>query len=448
MGIQKIKIKIEPREAFRGFLETTKRWMTMVAHRRAGKTVAVVQKLIKCALTHQRKGMKSAPLRYAYIAPTRDQAKDIAWNYLKDYTHLIPGVTVNESELRIKFPNGAQIRLYSGENYERMRGLYFDGVVSDEDADINPNAFTYVILPCLLDYSGWHCRIGTPKGKDAFYRAYHEALATPDQFSLMLKASESGLISQEDLDTIRAKIGEDAYSQEMECDFNVARPGAIYAKAIELARQGGRVCEFEPHAGALVHTTCDIGSPVNTSWLYWQRVGIGWRLIDHDRDIDFQTTGARVAHMLGKGYNFGFHALPHDAESKQPNGMSFQQELEQAGLKNTRIIPRTNDTEIRINRMHEHLPNIYFRESKTVKLLEALESYHRKKNETEGRIEDKVVHDWTSHDADAFGYLSEAEAAGIFEEGDMRRPVGVRSVSVRMGAPGASQRVKKVRVKR
>jgi len=276
--MQTVNLTINPRRQFRAFLETAARWSVLVAHRRAGKTVAVVQKLIKCALTHKRKG---PPLRYAYIAPTRDQAKDIAWAYLKDYAGKIPGTVVNESELKITFVNKAVIRLYSGENYERMRGLYFDGVVSDEDADIPPQAFDYVILPCLLDYCGWHCRIGTPKGKNAFYKAFCSAQSAPDSFALMLKASESGILSPDALATMKSKLSADSFAQEMECDFSIGRPGAIYAKLIEAAYAEGRITDCAI-ADTLVHTSWDLGAPSNTSVWYWQVVGREVRIVDCD----------------------------------------------------------------------------------------------------------------------------------------------------------------------
>ena len=127
----KFNLNILPRRAFRAFLETQKRWCCLVVHRRGGKTYSSLQKLLKRALTHKRKG---PPTRYAYIAPTAVQAKDIAWAYLKDFTWQIPGCVPNEQELKLTFADGMTIRLYSGENYERMRGLYFDGVVVDEVA--------------------------------------------------------------------------------------------------------------------------------------------------------------------------------------------------------------------------------------------------------------------------------------------------------------------------
>lgn len=410
MATRTLTVRIEPRKQFRPFLESTKRWSVLVAHRRAGKTVAVVQKLIRCALTHKRNGPR---LRYAYIAPTRDQAKDIAWAYLKDYAQKIPGTTINESELRITFFNKAEIRLYSGENYERMRGLYFDGIVSDEDADIPPQAFDYVILPCLLDYDGWHTRIGTPKGRNAFYKAYKEAMADPDSFTLMLKASESGILSEEALRTIRSKTTADSYAQEMECDFNIGRPGAIYARLVEQAYKEGRICQL-PVADMLVHTSWDLGSPSNTTVWYWQVVGREIRVIDCDVGLidGVETVTQRVSHMMRKGYSFGKHILPHDANQTERTGRTFAQELRDAGLANVVTLKRCVDIWTGINGLKGLFPSLVFHAKNCERGIEALEAYHTKEVEPGRLISSEPVHDWSSHTADALRYMAEAVKEG------------------------------------
>jgi hypothetical protein len=63
------------------------RFKVLVAHRRFGKTVFCVNELIHRA----RRCSLPAP-RFAYLAPTQVQAKDVAWSYLKQYTAPIPGV--------------------------------------------------------------------------------------------------------------------------------------------------------------------------------------------------------------------------------------------------------------------------------------------------------------------------------------------------------------------
>lgn len=421
-------IEIKPRRQFRAFLESEKRWCCLVVHRRGGKTYSSLQKLLLRALTHKRPG---PPCRYAYIAPTQAQAKDISWAYLKAFTHRIPGVSINESDLKVTFQDGTVIRLYSGENYERMRGLYFDGVVIDEPEDIDPMAWPSVIRPCLSDYKGWAIWIGTIKGKKGQWQRYIAASKDDDWFSLLLKASDSGIIPADELEDLKKGLDPDIYAQEFECDPNIGRPGAIYAKEVTTAESSGRVRPFEPDKGALVHTCWDLGSPENTRVIYFQRVGPWLYIVDHDTGLSL-TTAERVAHMLAKGYSFGTHCLPHDAASKRPGGLSFVEELAAAGLKNVSVIPRTDDIERRINRMREMFPNIYFNDPKTKHLLESLENYRRKIEQTSAAIMSVIVHDWASHDADAFGYIAEAEMAGMFSEnlprlgGSQRVANGVR----------------------
>lgn len=405
-------LEIRPRKQFRAFLETQKRWACLVVHRRGGKTYSSLQKLLLRALTHKRPG---PPTRYAYIAPTQAQAKDIAWGYLKAFTWQIPGVQTNESDLKITFPDGMIIRLYSGDNYERMRGLYFDGVVVDEPEDIDPLAWPSVIRPCLSDYRGWAIWIGTIKGKKGQWQRYVDAVTDPDWFTLLLKASESGIIPDDEIADLKKGIAGDVFEQEFECNPNIGRPGSIYAKEVSEAEADGRIQEFAPDKSALVHTCWDLGSPENTSVVYFQRVGIRIYIIDHDKGLRL-TTAERVAHMHSKGYAFGNHCLPHDAASKLPGGLSFVEELSSAGLQNVFVIPRTDDPERRINRMWGMFPNIWFRASKTKGLLESLEAYHRKIDIKTATVNSIIVHDWASHDADAFGYIAEAEMAGMIHD--------------------------------
>ena len=419
MQSKTLDIEIRPRAPFREFLQCKKRWMTIVAHRRAGKTVAVIQKLILEAMTYQRKGMDTAPLRYSYICPTLSQAKSVSWSYLVSFTADIPNVVVNHSELKITFPNKAEIRLFSGENYERMRGLYFDGVVSDEDDDIPASAFTYVILPCLLDYKGWHIRMGTPKGKANLYKSLQAAKESPDSnYGLVLKASETGIVSDDDLGEIRAKIGEDAYQQEMECNFNVARAGAIYSKEINAARDDGRVLDFGNDGSQLTHTSWDIGSPENTVCVYWQRDqhNLTYKVVDCDFGLNM-TTAERVSHMISKGYNYGQHFLPHDGRTRGADNMSFQAKLFEAGLKNVVVLPNAGfgAEEKRIRSMKDMFGSVFFHERVDIEdgLIDALDNYHNREDKKDGRVTNVVVHDWCSHFADAFGYFGEALKSGL-----------------------------------
>jgi phage terminase large subunit len=126
-----------------------RRFNVLVAHRRFGKTVFCINELIKQAAKNNRDDP-----RYAYVAPLLSQAKDVAWEYLKRYTAEIPEATVNESELRVDLPGGVRIRLYGADNPDRLRGIYLDGVVFDEFAQMQPRVWSEVIRPALADREG------------------------------------------------------------------------------------------------------------------------------------------------------------------------------------------------------------------------------------------------------------------------------------------------------
>lgn len=400
-----VTVTIRPRRQFREFIESDKRWSCLVVHRRGGKTYSSLQKLLKRALTHKRPG---PPTRYAYIAPTQAQAKDIAWAYLKRFTHSIPGATPNEAELKITFADGMIIRLYSGENYERMRGLYFDGVVIDEPEDIDPNAWPAVIRPCLSDYLGWAIWIGTIKGKKGQWKRYIDATKDPSWFSLLLKASESEIIPEEELRDIKASTAVDIYEQEFECNPNIGTPGALFAKFITDAEREKRIIPFAWDRSAEVWTFWDLGSPMNTRCTYIQFVGREIHIIDHDANLDLNP-GPRVAHMKAKGYNLAGHFFPHDAAAKEKSGKNFEEQMREAGLTNIRIIPRCHEVWPGVNKLAEILPRCVFNETTCEYLIESLENYRTKEEKNAaGVFTNNIVQDWSCHSTDSLRMLAEA----------------------------------------
>src|ERR1700752_2681569 len=96
-----------PRRQFVSFHLRDQRWAVIVAHRRAGKTVACVMELLTRALATPK-----PHARYAYIAPFREQAKTVAWEYLKHYAApVVPDIDtdIRESELAVRLFNGSQV---------------------------------------------------------------------------------------------------------------------------------------------------------------------------------------------------------------------------------------------------------------------------------------------------------------------------------------------------
>ena len=159
------KIIYTPRQWTYDLHESPERWKVIIVHRRGGKTTACINHLIRDA-------MRVNGSRYAYIAPTYKQAKNVAWDLLKEFARQIEGVSFNESELRADFANGSRITLFGADNPDALRGLALWGVIFDEYSQQPSNIFTEVIRPALADNKGYGIWIGTPKGKNDFYRLY------------------------------------------------------------------------------------------------------------------------------------------------------------------------------------------------------------------------------------------------------------------------------------
>jgi hypothetical protein len=208
-----------------------------VAHRRAGKTVAAINDLIRRALTEG--GVRA---QYAYIAPFRSQAKSVAWDYLKFYAQPVSKST-NESDLTVELVNGAKIRLFGSDNADAMRGLGFNGVYLDEYGDFKPSVWGNVIRPTLSDRLGWAVFGGTPKGKNQFHDIYRVSQATPDWFLLRLPATVSKILADSELRAAREQLSQDQYDQEYECSFEAAILGAFYGQEMRQVDTEGRVRE-------------------------------------------------------------------------------------------------------------------------------------------------------------------------------------------------------------
>lgn len=205
----------------------THRFCVLVAHRRLGKTVLSVNHLIKRAITDRKeRGM------YAYLAPFRNQAEQIAWGYLKHYTSQIPAISINEQKLSILLPNGATIRIFGADNPDALRGMYFDGVVIDEVAQIKPTLWGEVIRPALSDRKGWAAFIGTPKGINLFSQIYDQALnlmskGDPDWCAMLYSVEQTHVIDEKELAALKVEMSENEFRQEFLCDFSAAQDNGL-----------------------------------------------------------------------------------------------------------------------------------------------------------------------------------------------------------------------------
>lgn len=374
------------------------RWGCLVAHRRAGKTVAAINDLIKQSVQCPSR----SPL-FGYIAPFRAQAKSVAWEYLKWYAKPITKV-VSESDLILTTITGAQVRLFGADNADALRGLGFDGLLMDEYGDFRPSVWGSVIRPTLADKAGWAVFMGTPKGKNQFWEIFDQASSNPAEwFLLRLKASQSGLLPDSELRELKMQLSEDQYLQEMETSFEAAILGAFYGTEIRELEEAGRVCEVKYDPSLPTYTAWDLGYRDDTAIWWYQVVRNEIHVIDF-----YAVSGASVPDLvkvvMERPYHYGKHFLPHDARAKTlaAQGKSIIEQLgDRLGLSNLAIVPNLS-VQDGIQAVRQMLPNCWFDAVKCKEGLEALRQYEREYDEDKKAFRQTPKHNWTSHPADAF----------------------------------------------
>lgn len=376
------------------------RFGVIVCHRRFGKTVLKVNQLVKGALT-----CKLARPRFGYIAPTFRQAKAIAWDYLKFYSDPIPGRQFNESEMRVDYPNGGQVRLFGADNPDSLRGLYLDGAALDEYGLQRANIFTEVIRPALSDRQGWALFGGTPNGKNQFYDIAELAKREKGWFFRAYKASETCLLPIEELEAAKRVMTPEEYDQEYECSFEASVKGSIFANELAKAREEGRITRVPYDPALRVNTYWDLGINDPTAiWFEQTTKGGEVHLIDYLESSDGSIPAFAQA-IESKPYVYGKHFWPHDGFAREiGSGRSPAETAKSLGLKLERVPDLSVEDGIHAARML--FSRVWIDEVKCAKGYEAMMNYRRDYNQRLNEFKAVPIHDWASHGSDAFRYLA------------------------------------------
>ncbi len=416
------------------------RFNSLVIHRRFGKSVLAINRMIEMAV--------ECPFelgQYAYCCKTLVDAKRIVWKYLLKYTEKFPGREVSKGELTVTIPtrNGssASITLYGLDQHAQIRGIYLDGVILDEWAHIAPSVWPEQLRPMLADSNRagvdrfgrrnqWAIFIFTPFGRNHAHTMHRNAalwtegqavkiidpetgqaeyLKQDDWFAAEYSAAETGVIEAAELENIRkneiALSGNDAkFRQEFLVSFDAAITGAVYGELVERIKAIGRICSVPLIADLPVHVGIDLGyddamafwfAQVHASELRW----INWHEFRKGGLEDVRDCLAQMGQEFG--YRYGHIYLPHDAEiTEMGPKMSRRAQLAELGVYGTPVakIPREQDKYPIVRRA---LYRSHFDAKNCAVGLDLLALYHRKFDEKKAVYSEKGNHDYTSHTADA-----------------------------------------------
>lgn len=203
----------------------THRFRVVNCGRRFGKTtLAVLEMVAKAVYGNDR--------MIAYIAPTYQQARDIAWQELKRICQPVAN-KINESRLEIivnTVKGGTStIMLRGWESIETLRGQKFNFIVIDEIASMRNWAINWqeVIRPTLTDLRGEALFISTPKGFNHFYTLYNQQHTDADYKSFHFSTYDNPHIPFDEIEKAKLEITEDRFAQEYLADFRKTE-GLVY----------------------------------------------------------------------------------------------------------------------------------------------------------------------------------------------------------------------------
>ena len=398
-----ITIPYTPRPQQADLHKNNKRFKICVSHRRWGKSVYAITEILRKALeikTERNDG------RFAYIAPYYRQAKAVAWDYLLYYTKDIPGTKVNQSELRVDLINGSRIRLYgAGDDPDALRGIFLDGCVMDEYADMSPRMWSEVIRPALTDRKGWAIFIGTPKGRNQFWQLYEDAKHEPDWHRAIYRASETGVVDAVGLEAAKKQMGEDEFMQEFECSWAAAIKGSYYGNLIIEAEQEGRITKVERDPSLPVHVAWDLGISDSCALWFFQVTMGEIRIFDY-----YESAGVGLDHYVKvmdemQIEYWGDDYLPHDAKVRElGTGRTRAETLINMGRR-PRIVPN-HKVDDGINAVRLLLQNCYFDVKRCENGINALRNYQREWDDVKRVFKRNPLHNWASHGSDSFRYLA------------------------------------------
>ena len=410
----------------------------LVWHRRAGKD--------DVCLHHTCKAMLERVGNYWHMLPMAEQARKAIWDAINPHTgrrridECFPVELrrrTRNNEMMVEFLNGSIWQVVGSDNYNALVGSPPVGVVFSEWSLADPASWAY-LRPILRENGGWAIFIYTPRGRNHGLSLYKSAQQAQGWFHQVISAEDSGVFTAaelaEELRELQSEYGEELglafFEQEYLCSFDAANIGAVYARSMAKLQRQGRICPVAHDPDYEVHTAWDFGFGDKTAIWFWQILPgprlhiidhyassgqdivhyaerIHGRLITRNPDNSFSLGAPLPKHDHRAFYRYGKHYAPHDGANKTlaAGGRSIGDQAYRLDVPMT-IIPAT-DSNNSIGAARRTLEYCWFDMNRTESGRNSLESYHFKWDDKARTLSDEPVHDWSSHDCDAFEIIGQ-----------------------------------------
>lgn len=201
--------------------------------------------------------------------------------------------------------------------------------------------------------------------------------------------------------------------------FEASIEGAYFSRQMAKARSERRICRL-PVLDQPVYTTWDLGLNDSTAITFWQDVGMERRAVDYYEN-NGESWGHYAGVLLGKGYVYSRHYMPHDAAHRQQDVNTIEtreQKANQAGINPTEVLRKIALEKDGIDASRAFFPSVYIDEERCGRLIQCLDNYRKEWDEIRGVWKDRARHDEFSH-----GYKSFESAAIMPQEVRQAKPI-------------------------
>lgn len=401
MSQQKITIPYKPLPVQAWIHKNLTRFNVVVLHRGCGKSILAVNELVRRAFTCS----DTSGAQFIYVAPEKQQAKNIIWEKLKYFVKNIPGLRIREDELTVTFPdNNAVICLEGADNPDRLRGRHPHFVVLDEVGQMKRDLWYEVVMPGTMANSADVLFIGTPKGDNLFKELYDLGTdlmkkGDPAWFTCLFNIYTAKVFTQEKIDLTRKTMPSAKFNQEYLCDFQASFTGAFYGELLD----SNAITDVPWDPSKPVITGWDLGTADKTAIWFAQQDKDTIRLIDF-----YESSGKDIFHYINyirnKPYFYNYHVLPHDASKHfLVSQKSVEGIFRSSGLRVVKA-PRIGVRE-GISVVQAALYRCRFDKRKCAFGVRHLSQYRSKIDSLTGLDTGEPLHDASSDAADAFRTL-------------------------------------------
>ena len=211
-------IKVALHDAQMEIFKSKARFKVVSAGRRFGKSRLAAWVLLINALQSKSKDV-------FYVGPTFQQSKDIMWGMLKELGQDVIKAA-HENTAVLTLINDRKIYLKGSDRPDTLRGVGLSYVVLDEYASMKPEVWEMILRPTLADVKGGAMFIGTPAGKNHFYKLYMEASEAEDDWeAFQYQSTDNPLLDPKEITAAKSTMSTQAFRQEFEATFETFSGG-------------------------------------------------------------------------------------------------------------------------------------------------------------------------------------------------------------------------------